>query len=195
MVDAWYGFQLACNFYPIEGHMLLYWGPINYALSYGLKLKFEHKPMGPSWEKHKFGDRLEDTLGNFTFTEMIDLFGNLSTRWSRAVDLYEKGLLDAEERQRKQQELSVAVVAGCCFRSMFNLYRWYVSRRGKKTAKLSAEEYKIVTDEIENLKKALPLVKTDRYFGFHEEAQWQMYDTERIKQKVSFLKKLVSQSI
>ena len=191
VVDAWYGFQRACNHYPLEGHLLLYWGPMNYALVFPLKLQFDRKPMGPAWQEHELGDRLEDTLGHFTLAEMTDLFGKLSVRWSGAVDLYERGLLDAEQQARKQQELAVAVVVGCCFRSTFNIYRWYASRREQATLQMTDEDRRIVLDEIANLQKALPLVKTDSYFGFHEEPKWRMYDAEAIERKLISLQSLV----
>ncbi len=192
IVRAWYGFQRACSYYPLNGLTFLYSSPMNYSLAYPLKLKFENKPMGPSWLKHSFGDRLEDTLSGFTEDEIIYLLGKLSDKWLQAVDDYEQGLANSDRVERKVKELNVAKIIGCCFRSTWNIYRWYKLRKHKRTQKLSKSEREIIADELSNLQIALPLVKLDTRLGYHEEARWYMFTPKTINQKIRDLKKLIN---
>ncbi len=191
IVKAWYGFQRACSYYPLNGLTFLYRGPMNYSLAYPLKLIFENKPMGPSWRKHNFGDRLEDTFSGFTENEIIRLLGQLSNRWLKSVNDYEQALANSDRQERKTKELNVARVVGCCFRSTWNIYRWHNLRKRKKTHKIGKSEREIIADEISNLQTALPLVESDSRLGYHEEAQCYMFTSKAIKQKIGQLQKLI----
>jgi len=82
------------------------------------------------------------------------------------------------------------LIAAACFRSTYNIYRWYQLRKHKKTKALGLSEREIITDEIENLQSALPLLKTDHRLGYHEEAKFQMFDEKTLKRKLEHLKSL-----
>lgn len=191
VVRGWYAFQRASSYYPVNGNKFVYWSVVNYAPAYPLKLKFENKPMGPAWEKHEFGDRLEDSLGCFSLDEMVELLKRLSGGWLNALEYYKKGLASVKNNIRRQKELATATVAGCCFRSTYNIYYWYQRRKNKKTKSLDKIEQQIIFDEIDNLQTALPYVKSDDSLGFHDEAKWRMFDKKTIENKIHQLKCLI----
>jgi len=191
VVKAWYEFQHACRSYPINGNRFVYFSPVNYALVYPLKLKFDGTPMGWSHVKHEFGDRLEDTLGDLTFKQMITLLQRLSSRWARAVQTYGTALRSADRTDLANKELGVAVTAGCAFRSTYNIYRWYASRKARRSRSLSAEDRQIVADEIANLREALPWVADDPRLGFHQEPQRYLFTAAGIRRKLRELKALL----
>ena len=192
-VKAWYGFDRACRHYPIGGNNnFLYFSPVNEALSYPLVLDFKGVPMGGSWLKHEFGDRLEDTALTYSLEAIAESFGKLSSSWSIALHIYERALAAEKSNERMREELGVAKIIGGTFRSTYNIYRWYILRRRKKTKRLSAGELNIIADELCNLQGTLPYVEADQRAGFHQEPQWRMFDPDSIRQKISSLSKMHS---
>jgi hypothetical protein len=191
VVKAWYGFDRACRHYPIGGNNFLYFSPVNYALAYPLKFRFDCKPMGGSWLKHEFGDNLEDTAVTYSPEEIIELFGKLSSSWSGALHIYEQALVSGKINEKIQKELGVAKIIGGTFRSTHNIYRWYMLRHKKNNREISTAEFDIIVDELSNLQATLPFLEVDQRAGFHQEAQWQMFDSDSIQQKIKLLSKKV----
>ena len=192
VVDAWYGLQEAADNYPVNGNKFIYFSPTSYALSYPFKLKFTGKPMVVSAvEQHTYGDRLEDSLENLKLDDVVNMLKNLSSKWLAACIPYEQGLSSAENTQRSENEFGVAVVSGCCFRSAYNIYRWYQQRKELTSTELSDEDREIVIDEIENLERAMPFVKKDERLGFQHEANCYMYSPDKMINKIEDLKKLL----
>lgn len=191
VVDAWYGFQKAVQHYPINGNKFVYFSPTNYALCYPLKSEFTNTQMGISCFRHNWGDRLEDSLGGFELAEVVDLLERLTAEWFEACDLYKQGLSSASNTQHKQIEYGVALTTGCCFHSTYNIYRWYLQRKGRTTKKLNEMDVLIVNDEIENLQMVLPFVKKDKRLGFHQEGNCYMFSSEEINEKLRRLKDLL----
>ncbi len=192
LVDAWYGFQEAAEHYPVGGNRFIYFSPNSYALAYPLTLKFAGKPMGLSAiEQHEYGDRLEDSLEIVTLDQAVNRLRELSSKWLQACTPYEQGLSCAENTQKSENEFGVAVVAGCSFRSAYNIYRWYQQRKDRTSTTLTDEDREIVIDEIENLEKALPFVKKDNRLGFQQEANCYFYTPEKMKNKIDNLNLLL----
>jgi hypothetical protein len=185
IVDCWYGFKRAAQNYPVDGYIFLYWSPINYALAYPLKDEFENKPMGPSWEGHKWGDRLEDTLGIYSMSEMVKLLCKLSCSWQKVQGKYQAALKDCDNSERSQKELAAAGVAGCIFRSTYNIYLWYHLKKNKCG---QAGEEAVIADEIENLQNALSYIGDDERFGYHQEPQIYIFDKKMIQSKLDNLR-------
>lgn len=193
VVSGWYGFMRACRYYPVGGdNQFLYFGPINDALAYPLKPRFDGTPMGPSWLKHVIGDRLEDAATTYTLTELADLLGKTAAGWARATDVYAAALAGADHTDRRDKELGVARVVGAVFRSAANIYRWYLLRRGSRFLKPGAQGRRILADELENVRAALPLVQADRRIGYHHEGHCYMFTPAGMKRKISDLTKLLS---
>jgi hypothetical protein len=191
IVKAWYGFDNACKYYPIGGNNnLLYFSPVNEALSYPLVFDFKGIPMVGSWMKHEFGDRLEDTALTYSLDEITDLFGKMSEKWSDALAIYEKALDSDKSNIKMRQEFGLAKIIGGIFQSTHNIYKWYLLRKGKRTNKINPAEENIILNEIDNLKSVLPYVEREPRAGFHQEAQWQMFDTAGVKRKIKMLNKI-----
>ena len=188
---AWRRFHRAGRHYPLGSNKFLYYSPLNRSLVYPLNLRFEGKPMGPAWLDQGLGDRLEDTLDTYTLDEIIEMLGKLSTAWAKALETYGPALAPAAETKRARTEFATAGVGGCCFRSAWNVYRWYRARRGRRSENLRPAEREIVADELATLHTALPLVQADRRFGFHGEAQVHMFDAPRIRRKISRLEQML----
>jgi hypothetical protein len=191
IVKAWYGFDNACKYYPIGGNNnFLYFSPVNEALSYPLVLDFKGIPMGGSWIKHEFGDRLEDTALTYSLEEITDLFGKMSAKWSEALAVYEKAFDSDKSNIKTRQEFCLAKIIGGIFQSTHNIYKWYLLRKSNRTDKISSKEKDIILNEVANLKSVLPFVENDPRAGFHQEAQWQMFDAASIKRKIKILNKI-----
>ena len=191
VVRAWYGFQRACRHYPINGNAFVYRSPTSRALAYPLRLRFSGRAMPWTYNPDFLGDHLEDSLGDFSLSQVVQLLGRLSRAWLRALKHYEKGLVSADRTERARKELGVATVAGRCFQATYNIYRWYRSRRNKKSRKLSKFECEIVADEIENLRAALPAVESDLRLGFHEESHQYTFTAGMMREKLRVLEKLM----
>ena len=192
VADAWCGFQEAADHYPVNGNRFVYFSPTSYALSYPLRLTFTGKPMGLSAiEQHEYGDRLEDSLEHLELDVVVGMLEKLSSKWLEACVSFEHGLTNAENTQAAENELGVAVVAGCCFRSSYNIYRWYQQRKDHTAKTLTDEERRTVLDEMDNLEKALPFVKSDQRLGFQQEANCYMYSSDKIMNKIDELKRLL----
>jgi hypothetical protein len=191
VVKAWYGFDRAGRFYPIGGNNnFLYFSPVNEALSYPLVLDFKGVPMGGSWLKHEFGDRLEDTALTYSLDEIAESFGKSARAWSKALVAYEKALDSDSSNTRMRQEFGVAKIIGGIFQSTHNIYKWYLIRKGKRTNKISPTERDIIINELKNIKTVLPFVEADSRAGFHQEPQWRMFDPAGIKRKSRILQNL-----
>ena len=193
IVKAWYGFDRACKYYPIGGNNdFLYFSPVNEALSYPLVLDFKGIRMGGSWIKHDFCDRLEDTAITYSLKEIKESFGKLSKAWAKALTYYQKAFDSDSSNARMRQEYGVAKIIGASFRSTFNIYKWYILRKNKNDLGINETEFKILSDELQNLKEILPYVEADTRCGFHQEAQGYMFDKSSIRKKIELLLQGVS---
>ncbi len=182
IVRAWCGFFRAFRSFPINGFLFVYWSPINYSLVYPLSLKFKGRPMGICCVKPEvYGDRLEDSFGSLTLTEIVNLLGNLSRTWADAVRIYERALQPVDSQPRSRQEFAVAKVASGCFRSTFNIYRWYQSRKKRQNVAINAKEREIIHDEIANLEEVLPFVGVHPLIGYHQECQSYFFTAQEIQ--------------
>jgi hypothetical protein len=192
VVKAWYGFDHACRHYPIGGNNnFLYFSPLNEALSYPLVLDFKGIPMGGSWLKHKFCDRLEDTAITYSLEDIVELFGKLSSGWSGALQHYEQALASGKINARMQRELGVAKIIGGTFQSVYNIYRWYILRRRKKTSQLNSVERAVAANELRNVQATLPYLQADLRAGFHQEPQWQMFSPDSVRKKIKILSQMI----
>ena len=166
---------------------LIYFGPANYALAYPLTLDpLQGKSMGWSWMMHSRGDDLSEAAGQFTIEEIIQRFALLVPDWERAVTLLEAALAGCAH-PHKSEELGVARVIGCCYRSTLNAFRTYVLRRDRPVDMLEQFQ-RIRADEIANIEIALPLVEADARLGFHAECQDYQFTADLLREKLAGLR-------
>jgi hypothetical protein len=195
VVKSWYGFDRACHYYPIGGsNDFLYFSPVNEALTYPFVLNFKGISMLGSWIRHDFTDRLEDTATSYSLQEIADSFGKLSVAWANALIVYKKALITSYATERMQREFGVAKIIGGVFQSTHNIYRWYLVRKRRKTIRLDATEEEIIRNELNNVQSVLPFVEADPRAGFHQEPQWQMFDSDRMRKKIQSLSEMLSSS-
>ena len=176
---AWFPFSLN----------MLYWGPCNYALATPLTLApLTGKPMAESWMMRERGDDLAPSLGPFTLEEVIACFSSLVEAWQQGVEQLSTALAGCAHLHAAQ-ELGVARIIGCCYRSARNVYQVYRLRR-ERPADAEPQFRVIVADEIANLQAALPLIAADPRIGFHAECQGYQFDAQAVEKKLRELEKL-----
>ena len=178
-------FSVAMECFPFDVP-LMYYGPANYALAYPLTLDpLTGESMGWSWMMHERGDDLSASLRQFSLAEVVDALSAVVRGWREGVGMLEEALAGCEHR-RAGQELGVAKIVGCCYRSTRNVYRTYGLRRDRPAdaAKQFAE---VVADEIANLTEALPILERDPRLGFHAECQGRQFSAEAVRKKLRSL--------
>jgi hypothetical protein len=186
--EAWLKFSEAMDNYPFS-IPFLYTSPINYTLAYPLEPgPPDDIPCGRSWLMDKIrGSNLDNSLVQFTLEEIINGFEKVHEIWKEGVELFEEALANSKNKYAKDE---LSVVRACChiFRSARNVYKVYKLRKNWADDKFYSY-LEIIEDEIENLRKVLPLLKKDRRLGFHVEAFGYMFDASSVKEKISLLEK------
>jgi len=179
-------FSAAMAYYPFD-MSLLYYGPSNYALVYPLTLEpLQGKSMSWSWMMHPRGDKMSEATGQFSIEEIIHYFSLLIPAWEQGIILLETALAGCQH-PHKTEELGVARVIGCCYRSSLNAFRTYLLRRDRP-ADMAEQFQLILSDEIANIETALPLVTTDARLGFHAECQGYQFNAEMLREKLAEMK-------
>ena len=95
----------------------------------------------------------------------------------------------ADRHDRAVRELGVARTVACNYRSVHNVYRWYLAIKLRKEKPWRTSHIEIVRDEVENLRRALPCVEADPRLGFHQEAQCYMFSAEAMRRKLRTLER------
>ncbi len=182
VASAWETFGEAMDSYPFS-IPFLYSSPINYTLAYPLKARpLTGRPMGRSWQMDKRGDDLQPSLAPYSLEEVIRGLGEQARKWKQGVKLLEKGLKSSHSAAARS-ELDNAWVCYHIFRSVWNAYRVYKLRLNWSDKKEAAFK-RIATNELANLEQVLPIVKRDKRFGYHSEAQAYMFDAAKIRRKI-----------
>ena len=191
--QAWETFGAAMLNYPFS-IPFIYMGPMNFSLSYPVKSGPLGKvSAGRSWMDDKVrGDDLSACLDPYTVPEIIRGFNLLTRQWKTGVAQLEKSLSNATG-ENARRELDNAKVCYHIFRSTWNTFRIYKLRQ-TWTAEKRADFNKIITDELENLRAVLPLVKADVRFGYHGEAHAHFFDAASITKKIKSLQRQLTKT-
>ncbi|OGV38623.1 MAG: hypothetical protein A2020_03615 [Lentisphaerae bacterium GWF2_45_14] len=188
---AWMSFSKAMDNYPFS-IPFLYASPINYTLAFPIKPGHsDDVPCGRSWLMDKVrGNSLEASLGPYTLDEVIKGLGKTCSEWEKGLEKVREALASSPSRHA-EDELDTAETCGHVFRSAWNTYRsWKLTRKWNK-AKMK-DFIKIAKNEIENLEKALPILRRDKRQGFHGEAFGYMFNSELVSKKIKALKDYIS---
>ncbi|OHB56434.1 MAG: hypothetical protein A2Y12_06270 [Planctomycetes bacterium GWF2_42_9] len=185
IVEAWYLFDNAGKYYPMNGNKFVYFAPVNYAPAYDLKLKFDGSPMGSCDSREPHGDYLEESFGSLNIDEIIQLLEKLVSGWKIACDKYVKAI-------GQHIEIYNALTAYHCFRSTLNIYKWYKDRKPLQNEPMTNTQKNIIADEIENLHCLKAILKKDKRLGFNLEARMYMFNGELIDAKLGKLQKIMS---
>ncbi len=183
LTGAWNCFCAAFDLYPFS-FGIIYSSPINYALAYPLDLAYRAQPMGPSHLHHEWGDRLEDTLGDWPIKDVIRSFEAMSGLWNEGLSHYRQAFggaaLSPEHQKHREEESSCAEMIGCHLASIANIYRFHAWRLDAMVrlglhapCEIPPDDIsrQIMRDEIQNTRAAIGLVRKDSRLGFHQEAQ------------------------
>ncbi len=196
LLVAWQRFGAAFDLYPFS-FGFLYHSPINYAPAYPLATHYRGHPMGPSWIVHSpWGDRLGDTLGDWTLEEVIASLEFMAVLWDEGLRSYRNALnipAAAPEHQRhRHEELGCAEMIGHHLVSVGHLFRFHqwqlaaMKRLGLRPPcdlPLDDSVRRIMRDELENCRGAIPRVHADARLGFHQEARARFYDPASLEAK------------
>lgn len=188
ILKAWKLFCESFAQYPFSIPML-YTGPMNYSVAYPLRLKYEDRPMGPSWIWHEhFGDRLDDCINPFTLDKVCRCFGLMESCWSEGLHLY-KEALNQSENENQIKELSCAEMVGCHISASKNIFDFHLWRQESMKeqnlegpCELTSENRsdEIISRHIQTCKTALKLAKDNSQFGYHQEPHVYFYDAKAI---------------
>jgi hypothetical protein len=191
IVKAWKAFDHAMNSYPFSTSFL-YCSPLNYTLIYPLEpAPVDNIPSGRSWLMDDRGGNLDKSLTEFSIEEVLKGLEMLYQQWWKGVMFLEQGL-DISKCKHSYEELNNAQVCYHIFRSAWNTYRTYQLRCEFSNLKLS-EYLQVINNELANLKKVLPIIKNNKRFGYHSEAQNYMFDYAGVKNKADDLEKQIQQ--
>lgn len=185
VAEGWDKFAEAMNSYPFS-IPFLYVGPTNYACILPMEpAPLTAKPVGRSWLLDERGDDLAPALSGYTIEEVVEGFTRLTEVWSQGVELLAQGLKNCASPHAKA-ELDNARVCGLLFTSALHFCRAFALRRDWSDT-LLPQYREIISAELDNLKKLLPLVENDPRFGYHIEAHGYQFDAARIRAQIGIL--------
>jgi hypothetical protein len=211
-IRAWRGFSEAYTHYPFA-IQILYYGVHNDAPARPLSLHYAGTPTGRSWCPDERGDDLSHALGafhadlsTFTLDEVIEGYTAMRDGWEAALPAYEAALdapaTDLAHRRHRAEELSVARMLALQLRSIVNLYRFYreqqrVMREHNLTAPCTLPRdpalLAIMAEELENVRRALPLVDADLRLGWHQDVNNYQYNGALIREKMAAMERELAQ--
>ncbi|NLW86466.1 MAG: hypothetical protein GXY38_06295 [Planctomycetes bacterium] len=188
VVAAWDKFCRSFAEYPF-GLKMLYFSPMNYAVSYPLVHEYRDHPMGPSWIGHKpWGDRLEDCMPPFDIDQVCTCFEKMERFWLEGLELYSAGLDDAGN-PRQAEELMCAKMIGWHLSAMRNIFEFHRYRRrrmaqlglhGPCALPVEAESQVLIHRQLRVCQAAMELAKNDSRLGYHQEPGEYFYTPDTI---------------
>ena len=200
LVEAWTWFCESFRHFPFN-FGVLYHGLGNYAPAYPLDLTYRAEPMGLAhlFQNH-WGDRLEDTLVDWTLEDVTSAWELMSNAWQKGIISCRRALGEScgdplFDRHRRE-ELSCAAMIGCHLASIRNIYRFHGWRLATMrrlgfdapcTLTADDESRAIWRDEEANVRQALDLVEADSRLGYHGEAHAHLFDSTALRQKLHAL--------
>ncbi|MBF0246257.1 MAG: hypothetical protein HQL31_13490, partial [Planctomycetes bacterium] len=107
---------------------------------------------------------------------------HLSVDWGRAADRFEKAVTGCKEIAARQETDNARYIA-CLYRSSYNFYRAHELKREWHCDMLSIFD-EIVQDELDNIRKLLPVLKNDALLGLHLECFARMVNPLNVRNKI-----------
>jgi hypothetical protein len=187
VTTAWLTFGTAMDSYPFSTPFL-YSGPPNFAFILPMQpAPLTEKTVGRSWLDDERGDNMSSAISGYTIEEIIACLEQLTKTWTDGLTMLREALAGCTH-PHITEELNTATVCCRAFRSAANFCKVFRLRR-QWNDKLLPEYRAIISDEMDNLLKVLPLVQADKRFGYHIEAHAYQYDADGIAAKISELKR------
>jgi len=185
VADAWIKFGEAMDCYPFS-IPFLYSGPANFSFILPLEPgPLTSKPVGRSWLLDERGDDMGAALGDYTIEEVIAGFEQLAALWREGMETFCTASGGSDHAGAENNTVKVCYHM---FRSIANFCKVY--RLRKNWSENMLPEYReIIADELDNLQSVLPILETDKRFGYHIEAHGYQYDAAGIRRKIEYLQK------
>jgi len=196
VLEAWRQFDAAFTHYPFDT-AFLYFSPVNDAPAHPLSLRYEARPLGPSWLEHELGDDVRPCLGRFTAGEVHRALTDLAAAWRAGIADYTRGLEDSSAatdpavQAHRVDELRCARMIGLQMRSAAHFFGFHARRLalvdhgGPCELPPDARLLELMHAEVANARAALPLVEADPRLGWHQESHVVMYDAGLIGRKIA----------
>lgn len=204
-VTAAYGmFEDAMHYFPFS-NVFIYNAPVNYALAYSEVYSpgpAGSAPCGPShldvhprgdslagaadWQKA--GARREDV---YSMQEILETLPRLCDAWEKAAAALQDALRECGT-ENARLEINNAVLIGKIWRSTLHAFRSYVLRTKWESSGKPLLD-RIIREEMEVARSALPLLRNDRRQGWHGEAGAYLFSEEKIMKKLEKLEHFLRQ--
>ena len=183
---AWYFFSEAMEQYPFS-IPILYTGPQNHSLALiPGKGPLSGKKVGRSFLPDERGDSFIDSESEeFPLDEIIRRFGLMAEIWKKGTDLL------LETLPADNPDLGNALICGAVWKSAFNMFRIYRLRKSWNDS-MTGEWLGIIREELNVAEFVLPYVANDPEQGWHIEGDFYSFDAEKIRKKISELKKILA---
>lgn len=198
---AWKKFSAAWKEYPFS-IPFLYYGPVNYATAYPLRLALKEEPPTDGWlplprDKNgrlKLGDNRSTWLNPFGGEIVIEAFGLLLEKWSEGVRILRAAHEKESGNGRLERELRLARHIELSVKSTVNIVRFYglldrlrSAKGGKENKNLYKRILTLLEDELANTGEDRELVAADDELGYHTEAAVRLYTPEDMDYKLRVL--------
>lgn len=198
---AWKKFSTAWKEYPFS-IPFLYYGPINYATAYPLRMNVGKEPPTAGWHplprdkrgRLKLGENTGAWLEPFGGEIVIEAFGMLLKGWEEGVEILRRAFGEDRENARLEQELRLARHIELSVKSTVNIVIFYNlidMLRGAKSVKKKNDLYKkiktLLEDELENTREDRKLILAYEELGYHTEAFTRLYTPEDMDYKLRVL--------
>ncbi len=190
-VRGWELLSEAFANYPYS-NMIQYFGPVADGVTWPLYVQFVEKPMLSTWAMHgeeTSGDTIWECLNNHTFTEAVQLLGDLARKWHEGAEAF-RGLSRRIAFNRKQKiELGRIEALEILFGAAGRIFHFYQLRReylGGDKRVLPAMR-SIVHEEMAERRRLLPILDEDPVIGYNPEAHGNKFDRPSIERGLAAL--------
>ncbi len=195
IVKMWKEFEAGYSNYP-RNIMFSYYGPMHDSVVWKLALKPKNFSLPRSWQTLDpiDGDRIgESMMDGHDIDEVLTLLDRMSSHWNKGLALLsELKHCGADE----EEQISIAKTIGLLFASGRNVIEFYLLREQlglqKGDAKAILEKMRhLVTEEIENSRRMIPLCNNDSRLGYHSEGEGYKFFPEKIEDRIAQLEELL----
>jgi hypothetical protein len=202
---AWRIFSRAWRHYPF-GIPLLYWGPVNYATAYPLKMPMKKVGRIGSWlplprdrKGHlAVGDNLESWIHGMSSRIVITALGRLLKEWRPGVLILEGALAAGGDRKAPalRKEWGLARHIQLSLQSTVNIIRFIeVNRRMAPSSGAVDVHYRklksILLEELLTAREDRKLVAADPRLGYHPEAHENLFQVKDLDHKIRICASLI----
>lgn len=193
IADSWeYFSDVMHKNFPFD-NPFMYAGPIPWAAGYFSPPGAMQGQGGLSFSTrmgNDRGDHIPGALTHFSPAELLPSMEKVADGAEKAAEMF-KEALGNNSGKHALEELSAIFAVSCSYRSTVNFLKILLLK--EKYGEVRDGEYlEIQRNELANVEKLLPYLKSDERQGFHAEARAHFYDAARVEKKIAKLKDLLN---